>query len=139
MNADTKVEKMLGGTPGVRAGRGGVAAGVGVAPGIDHSVGLRAYDLGVHRRLHGNRKVGGIVDEAAVEQFGRAAEVAAAGEDFLQGAVGSLQAGVLTTPAKVAIFQLVLSQQQVAAQLSLQDRASHFCAQLKQSSSLDLP
>lgn len=58
----------------------------------------------------------------AVEQFGRAAEVAAAGEDFLQRAVSLVQAGVAAAAAEVAVLQLVLGQEQLAAQGGLFDQ-----------------
>ena len=57
----------------------------------------------------------------AVEQFGRAAEVAAAGEDF-QRAVSLVQAGVAAAAAEVAVLQLVLGQEQLAAQGGLFDQ-----------------
>lgn len=47
----------------------------------------------------------------AVEQFGGAAEVAAVGEDFLQGAVGLVQAGVAAAAAEVAVLQFVLGEE----------------------------
>ncbi len=58
----------------------------------------------------------------AVEQFGRAAEVAAAGEDFLQRAVSPIQAVVAAAAAEVAVLQLVLGQEQLAAQGGLFDQ-----------------
>ena len=48
---------------------------------------------------------------AAAEQFGRATEEAAAGEDFLQGLVGFVHAAILESAcAQVLLFDLILGQ-----------------------------
>ena len=56
----------------------------------------------------------------AAEQLGRAAEKAAAGENFLQGLVGLVHAAILEPAcAQVLLFDLILSQQQLSAKAGL--------------------